>query len=277
MCLVHGRCLVPIRDLASPRLGTKGELGLCAQQLHSRFSSWALPVRPRRPWRNTIRRRAREATSRHIVRRRRWSPKMTMPGYEPAPGQRRAPPGVYEAPDSEIRAADAAGRSRINRLRRSTRYGRAAPMQPEMDSYVPAPPPGYISPPPQQGYVVPQQGYGQPPARLRGSAAAGLCRSASAGLRPAAAGIRSAAARLCRTVRRAGADRSEPRLRTSGRRTLRWSERAASGGGTAADSSLRPAPLMNFRTRYVRRWRCRPARLCRAVKRPGLCGLNRAR
>ncbi len=102
-----------------------------------------------------------------------------IPGYEPAPGRRNAPPGVYAAPPG-VYAAPGVYEAPLPAPPRharplppaevehgpppSTRYGRAAPVQPEMDSYVPPPPPGYISPPapipPQQGYVQqPQQGY----------------------------------------------------------------------------------------------------------------------
>ncbi len=92
-----------------------------------------------------------------------------MPVYETAPGRRNAPPGVYAAPGvyeaplpADPRYARPVPPSAVEQQAPpSTRYGRAAPIQPEMDSYVPPPPPGYISPPP--GYVTPQQGYGAPP------------------------------------------------------------------------------------------------------------------
>jgi lipoprotein-anchoring transpeptidase ErfK/SrfK len=107
-----------------------------------------------------------------------------IPGYEPAPGRRNAPPGVYAAPPGVYAAPPGVYEAPLPAPSRnarpmppaeveqgpppSTRYGRAAPIQPEMDSYMPPPPPGYISPPvnipPQQGYVQqPQQGYVQQP------------------------------------------------------------------------------------------------------------------
>ncbi len=106
-----------------------------------------------------------------------------MPAYDPAPSRRAAPgiypappgvyaaPGVYEAPlPADPRYARPAPPSDVdpNGPPPGTRYGRAAPVSPEMDGYVPAPPPGYISPPgyvtPPPGYepVEPRQGYAQP-------------------------------------------------------------------------------------------------------------------
>ncbi|MGE3159161.1 MAG: L,D-transpeptidase family protein [Xanthobacteraceae bacterium] len=104
-----------------------------------------------------------------------------IPTYESAPGHRNASPGVYAAPGvyeaplpADPRYARPVPPSSVDQQAApNTRYGRAAPIQPEMDGYTPAPPPGYISPPeyvqsqqgyvqPQQGYVQPQQGYVQP-------------------------------------------------------------------------------------------------------------------
>ena len=93
-----------------------------------------------------------------------------IPPYD-APVRRNAPPGVYaapgvyEAPDPRYgRPVPPAGVD-VNAPPPNMRYGRAAPMPPETDSYVPAPPPGYISPPPGYEPVQPQYpgpGYARP-------------------------------------------------------------------------------------------------------------------
>ena len=85
-----------------------------------------------------------------------------IPPYDAPATQRNAPPGVYaapgvyETPDPRYgRPVPPAGVA-TQELPPNTRYGRASPIQPE-DSYVPAPPPGYISPPPGYEPVRPQQ------------------------------------------------------------------------------------------------------------------------
>ncbi len=84
-----------------------------------------------------------------------------MPAYDPGPGRRNttppypAAPGVYEAP-ADPRYSRPVPPSDIDAQPPAARYGRAAPVAPEMDSYVPPPPPGYISPP---GYLPPAPGF----------------------------------------------------------------------------------------------------------------------
>ncbi len=93
-----------------------------------------------------------------------------IPPYDAPSTRRNAPPGVYAAP-GVYQADPRYGRPvppagvEAQELPPNTRYGRAAPMPPDADGYVPAPPPGYISPAPAYEQAQPQQpgpGYARP-------------------------------------------------------------------------------------------------------------------